>query len=218
MNYPGIKALFTKKMFKNDIKAIARNINVPEGSLYFPLQKHTDRIHVLEEDLKPVIADAVLTQRQGILIGVQVADCVPLLISDKVKRTVGAVHAGWRGTARGIMQEAIKILKDRFHVSEKDIVVAIGPSIRKCCYEVGADVMKDVQRVTGKAGGYCSERNGKYVIDLSAANKIQALAMGVLEKNIWQSRNCTFCNPALYHSYRYTGNSQKGQYGLIGMF
>jgi YfiH family protein len=217
MTFPGIRALFTTKMFLSDVKEMVRDMNVPEGKLYFPLQKHTDRIHVLEADLQPVIADAVLTARQGILLGVQVADCVPILLSDKITHTVGVIHAGWRGTAKGIIQETIQVMKDRFCALEDNIRIAIGPSIRKCCYEVGVEVVNDIRKVTGQ-GEYFTEQNGKYAIDLSNVNKIQVLSLGIPEKNIWQSRDCTFCKSDMYHSYRYTGSAKNGQYGLIGMF
>jgi len=186
-------------------------------SIYFPVQRHTDRIHVLESDLKPIIADAVLTEKKGVLIGVQVADCVPVLLYDVHNSVIGAVHAGWRGTAGEILRNTINVMKDMFRSSAKDILIAMGPSIRQCCYEVGDDVMTAIRRATGK-GTYCFSREGRCFIDLLAANRIQALSTGIPEDNIWHSGECTCCNPDRFYSYRFTKGHAGRQCGFIGVF
>jgi len=214
--FSGIKAIFTTKTF-NDIENIASRLNIPSKNIFLPIQKHTNLVHVLKSDIKPVIADAVVTNKKGLLIGIQVADCVPILIYDKGKEVIGAVHAGWRGTAGEILKNAIRVMQEGFSSLSKDILIAIGPCIKGCCYEVGDDIKDIIQNITGK-GTYYHKKNGKYFIDLSSANKLQALSMGISEDNIWQSEECTYCNPERFYSYRYAGGTTGRQGAFIGMW
>ncbi len=101
----GVKAFFTKKSLGIDVKKISSILSIKKEYIYFPLQRHTDKVLVVESDLEPMIADAVVTKREGLLIGVQVADCVPILLFDRRKLVIGAVHAGWRGTAAQILKK-----------------------------------------------------------------------------------------------------------------
>ena len=104
---------------------------------------------VLDSDLSPRIADAVITNNKGILLGVQVADCVPVLLYDVKRNVIGVVHAGWRGTAVSILKKTIETMRERFSSFPDDIKIAIGPSIRWCCYHVGYDVLESVEKATG---------------------------------------------------------------------
>jgi YfiH family protein len=213
----GIKAFFTTKTACDPIGVVIRSINIPRKNVYMPIQKHTEKVHVLESDLVPVIADAVVTSEKGVLIGVQVADCVPLLLFDRTKKVVGAVHAGWRGTAGGILKRTVKVFQDRFSSLSEDIFLAIGPSIRRCCYEVGDDVKTAVLRETGQ-GNYYYDEDNRCFLDLSDANRVQALSLEIPEKNIWRSGECTFCNPDRFYSYRHTKGTKGRQGGFIGMW
>lgn len=211
-----VTAFFTTKALGQDVDAIASRVNVSPESIYVPIQEHTDRVLILDYDLQPRIADAVVTKRKGILVGVRVADCVPILLYDRVKSVVGAVHAGWRGTAAGILKRAIEAMAGRFSSSPSDILVAMGPAIRGCCYAVGHEVVEAVHKATG-AGDYQTVRRGNSCIDLPAANKYQALSSGILPENIWIHQDCTHCFPEKYCSYRYARGPTGRQYGFIGM-
>jgi len=216
LDYSDIKAFFTTKALNGNLKDLLKDINLSESDVFLPIQKHTSKIIIIENDLKPQVADAVLTKRKGVLIGIHVADCVPILLFDKEKSLVGAVHAGWRGTAAQILKNTIDIMRERFYTAASDILIAIGPSIRRCCYEVGDEVADALHRVTGDKDYYRRD-NCKHFVDLSSANKIQALSSGVPEDNIWQSGECTHCNPDKYYSYRYAKGSAGRQGGFIGM-
>ncbi|MBI5050170.1 MAG: peptidoglycan editing factor PgeF [Nitrospirae bacterium] len=215
MTGSNVRAFFSTKAPNNDTKEVLNTDGIA-SCVYLPVQKHTSMVKILENDFNPEVADAILTGRKGVLIGVQVADCVPILLYDKEKLAVGAVHAGWRGTASGILKNTIKIMQEKFKSSAEDILIAIGPSIRECCYNVGSEVKDAVCEATGE-GSYYHETDGKLFIDLSSANRIQALSMGVLDGNMWQSGECTFCNPERFHSYRYAKDSAGRQGGFIGM-
>lgn len=216
-----VSAFFTTRNISNNNTYIkddlAKVLNISKDDIYLPIQKHTNKIHVLEAGREPVIADAVVTDVKNILIGILVADCVPILLFDSKKEVIGAVHAGWRGTAKKILIDTVNIMCHRYHSLTADISVAIGPSIRGCSYEVGEDVKSEVQMATGR-GDYYRMKHGKFFVDLSSANKIQALSMGISEKNIWQCEDCTYCNPHKYHSYRYSGGGTGRQGGFIGMW
>jgi YfiH family protein len=215
-----IRAFFTTKITGDTdetVKAVTGETRIPEERIYLPVQKHTGTVHVLESDLKPVVADAVVTGRRGILIGVLVADCVPVLVYEPVRNIAAAVHAGWRGTAQQILKNTITVMREKFGCLPRNMSVAIGPSIRQCSYEVGGEVKEAVQRATGE-GPYYHGEGDKFFIDIASANRIQALSMNVPEESIWQSGECTFCNPEKYHSYRYSGDCAGRQGGFIIMW
>jgi YfiH family protein len=140
---------------------------------------------------------------------------VPILIYEQQRGIIGAVHAGWRGTAAGILKKTIAMIIERFSGSPGGFYVAIGPSIKGCSYEVDHEVNDAVVKATG-AGDYYSKKGGKYFLDLPSANKYQALSLGVPEENIWVSDECTYCNPDKFYSYRYAHGSTGRQGAFIG--
>jgi polyphenol oxidase len=210
-----ITAIFTGKFPGADPAHLSRILNISTDKIYLPIQKHTDKIAVIESSLSPVIADAVITKEPGILIGVQVADCVPVLVYDKTKGVMGAVHAGWRGTAESILKKTIMTMTGRFFCSVDDICIAVGPAIRGCCYHVDFDVFHAVSKATG-TGEYFTLKGGKCCLDLPKANKFQALSSGIAEENIWMSDECTFCSPDKFYSYRFARGTTGRQGAFIG--
>jgi YfiH family protein len=212
-----IKAFFTRKSLGVDIKKISRILSIKKEEVFLPVQRHTDKVLVIDLNFKSMIADAVVTKRRGILIGVQVADCVPILLFDRRNSIIGAVHAGWRGTASQIIKKTIKSMFEYFSSSPQDIKIAIGPSIRWDCYDVDFEVKNAVYTATGNGKYYKKRSDGKYCVDLSSANIYQALSMGIPEENIWSSKECTYCNPNEYHSYRYCKDHNGRQGGFIGI-
>jgi YfiH family protein len=212
---PHVTAFFTGKNPGADVREIARLLKIRGEDIFMPIQKHTDKVLVLESSREPKIADAVVTSVRGVLLGVQVADCVPILIYDKGRDVAGAVHAGWRGTAEAILKKTIATMAERFNCRADDVLVAVGPSIRGCCYEVGYEVVHKVSLASGE-GEYYRKKGEKYYLDLAAANRLQALSWGVREENIWTSPDCTFSNPEKYCSYRFTKGHTGRQGGFIG--
>ena len=210
-----VTAFFTGKNPGADTDNLGKILKIADNKIYLPIQKHTDKIAFIESSLSPVIADAVVTTEPGILVGVQVADCVPILLYERTKGIIGAIHAGWRGTAEAILKKTIKAVIDRFVCSEDNIYIALGPAIRWCCYSVDFDVMEAVRKATG-SGDYFVNRGDKHCLDLPQANKCQALSVGIPERNIWLSGECTFCNPDKYYSYRYARGTTGRQGAFIG--
>ena len=216
MDFPHLEAFFTTKIGGDAEKLLTEGIPL-EHTVYLPIQKHTDKVLILEAGMKPEVADAVITSRKDILLGVQSADCVPIVVFDERNMVIGAVHAGWRGTAAQILKKTIRAMSENFHSSADDMFIAIGPSIRGCCYHVGADVNEAIWASTGD-GDYLSERESKLFVDLASANMLQAISLGVMREKIWISGECTFCNPERFHSYRYHGDLAGRQVGFIGVF
>lgn len=211
------KAFFTRKSLGADIEKISRILSIKKENVFLPVQRHTDKVLVIDLNFKSMIADAVVTKNRDILIGVQVADCVPILLFDRKNSIIGAVHAGWRGTAARIVKKTIKSMFECFSSSPQDIIIALGPSIRWDCYDVDLEVKDAIYKATGNGKYYIEKSEGKYCVDLSSANIYQALSMGIPEENIWSSNECTYCSPDEYHSYRYCKDCTGRQGGFIGI-
>jgi YfiH family protein len=209
------KAFFTGKTPGVDLRRISEIAGIDTHKTYMPIQKHTDKVLSLDS-LEPKIGDAVITDRRDVLIGVQGADCVPILLYDRRNHATGAVHAGWRGTAAELLKKTIRAMGERFSSSPSDIVIAIGPGIRWCCYGVGHEVLDAVKKATGE-GDYFMIKGEKSCLDLPVANRCQAVALGVLPENIWMSDDCTFCAPDKYYSYRFAKGPTGRQAGFIGI-
>jgi len=158
-----------------------------------PFQVHgTETAFVGKKSSLPPKADALVTDSKKIWIGILSADCLPVfLVGDG---TVGIVHAGWRGTLKGITYNAVKYI-ERFSPVREAI---LGVCICKNCYEVG----EDVKKLFSSEYELCFEPlgNGRYLFDLRKANKIQLKAAGV--PVIKEMEGCTVCNNDLYYSYR----------------
>jgi copper oxidase (laccase) domain-containing protein len=126
-------------------------------------------------------------------------DCVPILLFDPVNKVIGAVHAGWRGTANEIARQAIEKLKEEYRTDPSKLIAFIGPSAGSCCYEVGEDVaVKFRNKVV-------SFNKAKKYINLKDENKLQLQSEGVLLNHIEVSTSCTICDKESFHSFRRDG-------------
>jgi YfiH family protein len=157
--------------------------------------------------------DAALTTRPGLLVGIETADCLPVLLVDPVRRTAAGVHAGWRGTAAGVARSAVSSLLAEGSRPE-DLLAALGPGIGACCYEVGPELRE--------AFGPGGERffrpgpRGRPHLDVRAANRAQLEAAGLRPGAIADVADCTACRPDLYHSYRKGGRHAGRMINFVG--
>lgn len=146
--------------------------------------------------------DALLTDSPGVWLAVHTADCVAVLVVDPVRPAVAAIHAGWRGIASGVVPAALAGLADAYDTAAARCLVALGPAIGPCCYEVDRPV------ADAMAGAFwwpiASEPAGpgKWYLDLRAAIRGQLIAAGVEPGCIEVTPGCTRCQPDLYFSYR----------------
>jgi len=161
-----------------------------------------------------VEADAAITNLPGVMLAVQTADCVPILVSEVSGKAIGAIHAGWRGTAARIAETTILRLREKFSIEPWNLVASIGPHIGVCCYEVGNDV---VDEMANPAVFEMKHEWAKPHLNLAAANRQQLLDAGVPEQNIEISSLCTRCRADLFHSYRRDGKSMGHMLSVIGI-
>ena len=203
-------------------------------------QIHSDVVHLF--DAAPVEScrgDASATNRPGLLLGVQTADCVPILLVDPKKSAIAAVHAGWRGTLQRILVKAIGKMQMQYKSNPADLLAAIGPSIGGCCYEVGTEVPSQFLSQFAEAPGWFDEfRTGdepnpiqwlnmmppghqpppkNVLLDLRKANRAQLLGAGLRPSNIFVSDLCTACRRDLLFSYRKEGPQSGRLMSVIGI-
>jgi YfiH family protein len=149
--------------------------------------------------------DALVTNRPEIAIGVKTADCVPIFLVDRVKRVIGVVHAGWRGTALNIAGQAVDVFINRFDSKPRDILATIGPAIGPCCYEVDAAVYQALnmyempERPFFFPSGASVDR---WMLDLPLVNRCQLEQRGVPAGNIFSGPHCTSCRSDVFFSHR----------------
>lgn len=154
-------------------------------------QVHSDRVVFADGPGLHGEADALITNLPGFAVAVRTADCVPILIADPAHHAIAAVHAGWRGTAAEILPKTLAEMSKRFDTVPADLLVAIGPAIGWCCFEVGPEVAVQFGRPAEKTH-----------IDLVDANRQQALRAGVPGSRIEVLGDCTRCEATQFHSYR----------------
>ncbi len=202
-------------------------------------QFHSDVVRLFDAaPVEPCRGDASATNRAGLLLGIQTADCAPILLVDPKKRAVAAVHAGWRGTLRRIVVKAIGQMHMQFGTKPSDLLAAIGPAIGGCCYEVGTEVAVEFKSQFPNASEWFDElRTGdepnplqwlnrmppghqpppKHVLlDLRKANRAQLLDAGLRAQNIFVSDLCTACRRDLLFSYRKEGALSGRLISVIG--
>jgi len=179
--------------------------------LVFLSQQHTDRIlHVDESDAIADIyqpleeADGLITRTPGLGLMVFSADCVPILLEGD--GVVAAVHAGWRGTVKGIAAKAVS----EMGCAPSFIRAWIGPAIGPCCYEVGDEVREAMlARMGEEAHRFFNSRN----VDLKGFNRRELEKAGVAAVEV--SPVCTMCSHDTYWSHRFTGGVRGVQAGVI---
>jgi polyphenol oxidase len=134
--------------------------------------------------------DALITDRPGIGLAIRTADCLPVLIADPKHHAVAAIHAGWRGVVSEIVPATVDAMTREFGSAPEDLVVAIGPGIGPCCFEVGPEVAAQFQL------------SGRTKVDLIATTCRQLGRKGVSGGQISTGQLCTYCDQKLFESYR----------------
>jgi YfiH family protein len=207
-------------------------------------QIHSDIVHVFDAPpTSPPRGDAAVTRTPGIFLAVQTADCVPILLADKRRRVVAAVHAGWRGTLSRIVAKTVGRMRMAFGSQPADIIAVLGPAIGRCCYEVGPEVAHVFAAQFSQArewfdGPFDQLATGEepnpfkwlsmippghdppppsVQLDLLAANRWQLMDAGVPENQIRASDLCTACRTDLLFSYRREGRRTGRLMAVIGI-
>jgi polyphenol oxidase len=220
--------LFTTRQLRltdaNDVRQLGRAVGV--GRVMMVTQVHGADVLVLRRGEAPIAsgpeADILVSNDPEVAIAVRAADCVPILLADRITGTVAAVHAGWRGTAAGAARVAVEALGREFGARPQNLVAAIGPSIGSCCYEVGTELV-DAFAVAGHerylidrwfltpSPARGSRERAPLFLDVAGANRDQLLLAGMAEQNVCLSGLCTAMNLPLFPSFRV----EKAQAGRI---
>jgi len=187
-------------------------------------QVHSDKVVVLRAGDVPKggeslgEADAVITDHKGVTLQVLVADCLPVLFYDPVRRVAGLAHAGWRGTLSHIAAKALLAMQEAFGTQPADVKALLGPCIGPCCYEVGQDVKKEFEGVFPWASEVFERSlGGAWKLDLASANGRQLIEVGLREVNLIRSGLCTVDHLDLFYSHRAEATPQ-GPTGRLGIF
>jgi YfiH family protein len=185
-----------------------RDAASPPGLLR-PRQVHGVEVATLEECSgdTPREADAVVSSTPRVPIGVSTADCVPILVATARGGAVAAIHAGWRGLARGVVAAGVDALRQLAGTSE-DLVAALGPHIGPCCYEVDEPVIEALAERFSQTltGALLPAREGHAMLDLGVLVRGELTAAGLAPQAVGAlSGACTCCDPVRFHSYRRDG-------------
>lgn len=196
-----------------DWALVARAIGVDEANLARARQVHGTSVLVVRVGMdfgapNGSAADILVTNDLSRALTVRVADCVPVLLADPVSGAVAAAHAGWRGTAAGAVSVAVGALARTYGSRPADLLVAVGPSIGPCCYEVGREVLDAFQRQQSHAARWFSPRpHGRFHLDLWQATRDQLQQSGVAPEHISIARLCTATHRDWFFSYRVEGEA-----------
>ncbi|GIO06514.1 laccase domain protein YlmD [Brevibacillus reuszeri] len=147
--------------------------------------------------------DGLFTGQKGVLLTSFYADCVPLYFLDPASGAIGLAHAGWKGTVARIAEEMVKSLQHHFHAKPEEQLVAIGPSIGGCCYEVDDRIITQVQASAKEwEKAVTASQNDRYMLDLRQLNTSILLESGIASEQIMTTDWCTSCRTDMFFSHR----------------
>lgn len=210
---PGVAAVFVGRARepRPDPASLTGALGLPSLAVRHVVtaaQIHSARVLLASEDAAggPLgEGDAIVTLAPGVVLGIGTADCVPIVACDPVARVLGAAHAGWRGTISGVLEKTLASMSARGARMERTHI-AIGPSARVCCYEVGLEVIDAFSKQRpAEAASVLKTEAGRTRLDLVEANRLQAKAAGVRPEAIEAIDVCSICRADLCHSYRREG-------------
>lgn len=205
---------------EQNYRILGQALGFDPENLVLTRQTHTDLVRVVTgEDRRGCLhraypeCDGLVTNVPGLALVVFTADCTPILLHDPVTGAVGAVHAGWRGTAKEIAARAVEAMAAAFGTNPAHIRAAIGPNIGPCCFETDADVPESMIHTFGEeAKKWIRPQENKYYVNLKELNALSLRRSGVEHVEI--SPLCTACRQDLFWSHRRVGN-QRGSQGAV---
>lgn len=216
-----------KENVTQNLNRVTKSLGIDSKNVYKATQEHTDNILVLDNENKEAYKyligtnynekyDAYITNQKDIATLVTTADCNPIIIFDPIKKVVANVHSGWKGTTKKIYLKACKKMIEEFSCNPSDLIVCIGPSIRKCCFSSKEQEFKDIFTniwYNEEEYLYYEEDNERFHIDLIYLIKKDLESIGI--KNIIVADICTVCNSDDFFSYRVAKKQQSEKYGLM---
>ena len=223
--------------------AFLRAIGAKGWPLVTARQVHSDLVLRVEDaPAHPPTGDALVTNTPGLVLAVKTADCLPVLLVDRKRRAVAAIHAGWRGMVKRIVEKTVGVLRREYGADPADLQAAIGPGIAACCYGVGDEVREAFESQFAYAGELFHEvmvhdelkerypllfltarapghhpLGRKLHLDLAMAAQRQLLDAGVPHKHLFATGKCTSCHNDLLFSHRKEKGVTGRQVGAIGI-
>lgn len=193
---------------------LAQSLEISVDSFCFLNQVHSDQVAVVDhtargrgvKNAQNTIpqTDAIITQSPDVCLVVLSADCVGVLFYDPVQQVIGAAHSGWRGTVKKIAAKTVEAMQVNFGSKPEDILVGLGPGISPEVYEVGGEVVEEVEKAYGSIFEYVTYPNytKKPHFNIWEAIRQSLIDTGVSAKNIITSGLCSYRNPSLFFSHR----------------
>lgn len=218
LHYPELIHGFTTRELGADYDRIAVRMKILVSQIYHVDQIHSGKAVVVDEDTELAQlpqADALVTARADIIIGVRTADCLPLLIYDPQRGVVAAVHAGYRGVLAGIVQNTLDLMQRGFGCEVSDLKFVLGPAICVKHYEVGPEVIVEFEKKCGENFSYRTDLGPKPHLDIPATVMQILITHGALESNIHAPGWCTYEDDQRFYSYR-RETGQGRQFNFIG--
>lgn len=211
----GVVAGFHSRLFDySKREEFLNGLGLFSDNLVMVKQVHGSAIVVAEHpdpELLVTPADGLITKVPGLVLGVRTADCVPVFFWDPVQKVAGIAHGGWKGVKDGIIAQMLKIFEKSCGTKMGDLRVAIGPSIRKCCYEVGKEFLGHFP------GFYRGKDAAKGHLDLVGVIKSRLVKRGVPEAHIHDTELCTVCENKKFFSYRLESQTQERILSVISI-
>jgi len=200
----GLETTDDPRNIQENHRIVYRYLSIDENQVALMKQVHGKKISMVKSGKKFPSTDGLITSKSNLMLGVLVADCIPLLLFDPSHNIIGAVHCGWRSVSDCIAEKALGVFTEEFGTHPEDVVAAMGPSAGPCCYEVGEDVAGLLQVSS------VIKRDGILYADLRAELSDHLLKAGLSVRNIEIFSDCTVCNEKLYFSHR-RDNSNAGR-------
>jgi len=187
--------------------------------LLFLNQVHSTIIRFIDRiPEKKLRGDAMITDIPEFLLIIKTADCLPVLVVDEPRKVIAAIHCGWRGTSKRVIQKGIQGMVDHYKCRPSTLIVALGPCIGSGCYEVGEDVFQSFKKEELSTEFFRTHpsKKKKYLFDLKGENISQLMSLGVEKKNIYSVDGCTHCDES-FPSYRRDREKAGRMLSFIGM-
>jgi len=200
-----------KEIVDTNRKLFFEAVGLNENSVSYQKQVHEDLIREVGESGICGESDALITKTKNLGLAISSADCPAIFIYDPNKKVIAAVHSGWRGTEKKIVQKTLVKLKNEFNSKAEDLVCYLGPSISQSNYEVGEEVAKKFD------SEFVLNQRNRYFLDLAGTNYKMLTDEGVKKVNIQKSWLCSFEYKTLLHSYRRDGQKSGRALGVIAM-
>lgn len=195
-----------------NFRRICRALNINPEDLVFSNQVHDNKIRIVDENdrgkgitkISDIFGyDGLITNVKNVALVTFYADCVPIFFYENEKRVIALAHSGWRSTVKQIAKEMVEKMEKIYDCKTSNIKVAIGPSIGKCCFEVGEEVYMEFVNKIEWSAAFCNKvGKDKWYIDLPGIIKNTLIKFGVSNENISLSNTCTKCNKEIFFSHR----------------